>query len=433
MSTPSKVSFTIRRPEPISRADSEASESDTPHKFKVPAIPARIRQQDSSAPGSPLAQSNNATPSPADSSDEEDQELQDELVTGFDKFGVQRLHEKKKKAEGPLVIPALKNKDWRALARKRKSASQFVPDAGRQETGVDGSVGGLGTRDTINSGPQLSGLQVKKPKLTHYDSNGFMEEEDDDASEDAMEQDEDDDAKALRAVLSAASGQTPEDTLTISMTSSSTPVSEQDAFLQDVQVLPESASLTDYDRVPVAQFGAALLRGMGWKEGTAASRRVGKDGKSKGIVEPYLPPARPALLGIGAKERVIEDDGSEKKNKNLRPEKRYVPVVRKETGSNGAKDSSRGDRSKSSRDDCRDRDRDRERDRERRSRDDYKSSSRRASRSRSPQRDRERDRYRESGRDDRRERKEDKDRRYRDDGYDRRRKDYDRPRSRERR
>jgi G-patch domain len=74
----------------------------------------------------------------------------------------------------------------------------------------------------------------------------------------------------------------------------------------------------------VSQFGAALLRGMGWKEGTAASRT------RPGLVEPWLPSSRPALLGIGAKERPEEDIPSANKGGYLskRPEKRYVPVVK---------------------------------------------------------------------------------------------------------
>ena len=61
---------------------------------------------------------------------------------------------------------------------------------------------------------------------------------------------------------------------------------EDDAFKQDVDELPNEASLADYERVPVAQFGAALLRGMGWKPGEPASRN-----KKRGIVEPWLPPS----------------------------------------------------------------------------------------------------------------------------------------------
>ena len=30
---------------------------------------------------------------------------------------------------------------------------------------------------------------------------------------------------------------------------------------------PEQSSLDDYEQVPIEQFGLALLRGMGWKDG----------------------------------------------------------------------------------------------------------------------------------------------------------------------
>lgn len=172
-----KLSFTIRRPTPVSRSSSTGADSD----FKVPALPHHLTNPNSGA-SSPLSRSspkpNSRTYDERDSSDEEGAE-EIELVTGFDQFGVQRcvrllsifypripdpqltearlvgrLHEKEKPA-GPLVIPALKNRDWREQARKRRSL--FVPDA-TPSTGADGSVGGLGTRDSIDSGPQLAGI-----------------------------------------------------------------------------------------------------------------------------------------------------------------------------------------------------------------------------------------------------------------------------------
>src|ERR1700683_1952943 len=87
-----------------------------------------------SAPGSPLARSANASPKRpytdlSSSDNDDDEKINDELVTGFDRFGVQRsvfssrppgsgsqltlapfcyIFRKyaKKKPEGPLVIPA---------------------------------------------------------------------------------------------------------------------------------------------------------------------------------------------------------------------------------------------------------------------------------------------------------------------------------------
>ncbi|KAJ3890835.1 DExH-box splicing factor binding site-domain-containing protein [Lentinula edodes] len=320
-----KVSFTIRRPSPTSRAASSGPESDSGSSFKVPALPRHLTN-DSSVPGSPLARSGTSSPYYDDSDSDQDNEVQDELVTGFDKFGVQRLHERKK-PQGPLVIPALKNRDWREAARRRRTLNQYVPESARAQTvGSDGSVGGLGTRDSINSGPVVSGLQYTKKEMdsVKHEQDVVMVEV---AGEDipkAEEEEDSEDKAALRALLAGADGEDSGPRIDIIPT----PISEKDAYKQDVEELPESASLADYERVPISQFGAAMLRGMGWKEGTAASR------KGNGIVQPYIPESRPALLGIGAKEMEVFDDGSKKRGGNRRPEKRYIPVVKKDKDGN---------------------------------------------------------------------------------------------------
>ena len=231
------------------------------------------------------------------------------------------------------------------------------------------------------------------------------------------------------------------------------PVSEEDAYKQDVAALPESATLEDYERVPVSQFGAALLRGMGWKEGEVASKSKrfqgkGQDGKTKGLIEPWIPTARPALLGIGAKEKEAFDDGSGKKGKG-RPDKRYVPVLKVEKNGSGelvregesrsgsssrrrspepSRGSSRRSPSPSDKDRRRDRDRDYEKSSSRRDRDRDDSNddrSRRKDKDRGSDRDRRRDYDDDWSRRDR-ERTRDRDR-----DYDRR-KDKDRSPDRER-
>ncbi|ESK93661.1 g-patch domain protein [Moniliophthora roreri MCA 2997] len=339
MSAPAqKVSFTVRRPTPVSRATSSGADSDSGSSFKVPALPRYLANTTDSAPGSPLARSGTSSPKARyedlDSSDE-DEEIQDELVTGFDKFGVERLNKPKKAPEGPLIIPALKNRDWREIAKKRRTTGQFVPESAKAgKDGADGSVGGLGTRETTGTGPVLSGLQVKKKEVV------AVKEEDAEMAEVMVKEEkvevekveETEDQRALRAILAGADGDGELDLMEIPMT-----ISEADAYKQDVGDLPDSASLDDYNRVPVSQFGAAMLRGMGWKEGTAASRR------GKGAIEPYIPEARPALLGIGAKEMEVFDDGSVKKG-SKRPEKRYIPVVKKDRDGNVVEDTDRRDR-----------------------------------------------------------------------------------------
>ncbi|KAI0370496.1 hypothetical protein BV20DRAFT_943991 [Pilatotrama ljubarskyi] len=435
---PTKVSFTIRRPTPASRTESDAEPS-----FKVP-LPRHVSRSGNSTPNSPLARSSPPSPkhkassrtyAERDSSDE-DSAPEDELVTGFDEFGVQRsrssgrVHEKPK-PQGPLVIPPLKNKDWRELARKRKQL--YVPPSAAAQTGADGSVGGLGTRDTINSGPQAAGLQMKKRVKLEEGEDVPMPEADAPPPQDqeSVKKEEDtDDQKALRAILASAAtgGDAGIDGPQIDIIPVGAP-SEDDVYKQDVVELPDEASLEDYERVPVSQFGAALLRGMGWKEGTAASK------KGKGLVEPWLPQARPALLGIGAKEKEMFDDGSKKKGGKARPERRYVPVIKKERREGTEGES--GSRSGSGREGS---------SRPRSPVSSSRNGSRRPSKSPEPDRrrdrdgwrdDRDRDRYRESDRDkdrDRyRDRERDRDRRRDDDSSRRDRdRDYDRDRRRDR-
>jgi hypothetical protein len=435
-STPAPVSFTVRRPSPA-RGDSDSEA------FKVPSLPQRLL----GTPNSSLSRSSSRGASPApkpkssartyeqrDSSDEDDDAEADELVTGFDQFGVQRcvpalplIHEdglpklsspqffvvsyrlKEKKApEGPLVISALANRDWRAVARARKSGTaagqRFVPGAGAAQTGADGSVGGLGTRGSINSGPQLRGLQVTKRQK--------LEEEDDitidgDASTtDPVEDEgspETDDQRALRLLLAGDDGDAADDSIIITPQLTRT-LSEAEALKQDVEALPEQASMDDYERVPVAQFGAAMLRGMGWSEGQAA----GKDGKKgRPDVQPWLPERRTALLGIGAKEKEVFDDGDPRAKKKGKPSMKYIPIIKKEKEKEGgSRDREEGDGG-SSRSRHSDRDKDRD-DRDHRRREDE----RRSDRPRDQDRDRDDSKYRSSSsrrdRDDRDDRRKDR-------------------------
>ncbi|KAL4073166.1 DExH-box splicing factor binding site-domain-containing protein [Scleroderma yunnanense] len=349
----SNVSFTIRRPTPFSRPSSSGPESDG--QFKVPALPRHLTGE-RSATGSPLVGSREGSDDDGDTgivfsngatrkndanepdSSDDDASVEKELVTEFDQFSVQR--DKKRKAPEPaLVIPSLPNPDWREAARKRRAATGvhasrsrpfFVPDSARAATGADGSVGGLGTRDSINSGPQLKGLQVnKRVKAEFEEGNVGMETATlvETTEEQKMKVEETEDQRAIRALL-AGGDSSSADVTAIPVP----PLTETDALRQDVETLPESATVEDYARVPVSSFGLAMLRGMGWSEGTVASKS--EKGKKHGLVEPYLPQARPALLGIGAKEQEAVDDGSVKHKKRAK-DKRYIPIVRKDGEESG--------------------------------------------------------------------------------------------------
>ncbi|KAJ5105486.1 hypothetical protein NUU61_002833 [Penicillium alfredii] len=80
---------------------------------------------------------------------------------------------------------------------------------------------------------------------------------------------------------------------------------EAGSFRTDVASRPESATLDAYNAIPVEEFGAALLRGMGWKDGQPIGR--GQYGTSATADrdqanKPRVPERRPGFLGIGAKD-----------------------------------------------------------------------------------------------------------------------------------
>ncbi|AOW04795.1 YALI0E01166p [Yarrowia lipolytica CLIB122] len=92
---------------------------------------------------------------------------------------------------------------------------------------------------------------------------------------------------------------------------------ELQALRQDINALPDMASVEDYASMPVEDFGAALFRGM---ESALPQRVVTQAAK--------VPDKRPALLGLGAKtleEHLPEELGTW--GKASRPKPEYTPVV----------------------------------------------------------------------------------------------------------
>lgn len=389
-----------------------------------------------------------------DDAHEDDHRDKVQLVTGFGSKGaVTAEGEKEVKA---LVIPALKNKDWRAESRKKKGI-YLPPEATAQKNGQP-----VDTRDIIGDEPMKVGLQFVERStagMTIAEGDVAMSDaKDEDAEgEEATEVEKSEDQLAMEALLAgdkakastltipAASGNVADDRIFVQ--------NEDDAYRADVASRPDAATLEEYTAVPVEEFGAALLRGMGWKEGES----IGKSGSTGN--KPRIVEKRAAFLGIGAKGLGAEEIGAwgkgDKKGRQ-KVDKTYLPITlvdksgnRVEEESNkglakkdvekdwrGRDDKNRSDRrdrdyrddkesSQSKRD--RERYRDDERDRERRDRD------------KGRDRDKYRDSYRERSRDRRdRDRYKDKDssrdydRKHRSSEYDDRDRDRRRHRSRSR-
>ena len=191
----------------------------------------------------------------------------------------------------PLVIQAQKNKDWREEGR-RKRGKNLLPaeeQAARQGRVIEGNDGIGGAEETY-------GLTIVKRK----DENGNVQMVDVKEAVAVEEKVKTADEEALEALLE---GKKKSDLVLPAIrnddefdTRFAGRFNEEDDFKTDIASRPDSASMDDYAAVPIEEFGAALLRGMGWKEGDVVGKNKGQSNKPR-VVE-----RRPALLGIGATE-----------------------------------------------------------------------------------------------------------------------------------
>lgn len=205
-----------------------------------------------------------------------------QLVTGFDKDEGAILHptEQREEPKKEYVIAPVPNKDWR-----NEALNKHVPIKSIKASGDEGVA--------ADSQALTFGLNVPsaRPQSTAEESVGdpVAEEEDEETIE---------------------------------------PLTEQQAYDRDMASRPDAPSLDAYERMPVEEFGAALLRGMGWKGPDPDADESETKGPEKVI-------KRAALLGLGAKE--VKDSPEEKelgawgksaKPKSNRPERSYVPLVK---------------------------------------------------------------------------------------------------------
>ncbi|KAH8925999.1 hypothetical protein BT69DRAFT_1348337 [Atractiella rhizophila] len=242
---------------------------------------------------------------PVTFSDSEEEVAVDEAVVEFDSRSAAQ-----KKQDEELVIAVAPDKDWRnsSLVRKRKEADMDVQVETRQ-----------------------GGLQPvkKKEKVEDVEADVVMEPAKEEIKEEEGKVDETEDQKALKELLTAT---TTDPTVAanqigaIEVKDNAPNIGEQDeldAFRADVQSRPDSSTLEDYERVPVAAFGLALLRGMGLKKGAA-------------MTPAYQPPARPAFLGIGAKPMAdaLELDDAQRaeraREERRKGKEKFVPLTRRE-------------------------------------------------------------------------------------------------------
>jgi len=101
--------------------------------------------------------------------------------------------------------------------------------------------------------------------------------------------------------------------------------SENDKFRHDLGMRPEESTLDDYERVPVEEFGKALLRGMGWKPGG----KIGVGVNAKHVeAKQFL--RRGYRQGLGADDTIVALKNAKKEKRFIRPgEKRGIRMPQK--------------------------------------------------------------------------------------------------------
>ncbi|KAJ6781544.1 hypothetical protein PWT90_08648 [Aphanocladium album] len=230
----------------------------------------------------------------SDSDDDGRHHGKHETITGFGADGAETERKRKeseaKAAKKDYVIARQPNRDWRNEIKEQRNGARggrgknLLPDEARAAQQDGGRI------TTVDTAPadQASGIQWG---LTVKEKNKRKQspDEDDTAADAAPTQPEPDNKKpaappqsADEEAMDALLGRRPakEDKVI---------VTEDDAYARDVSAAGAASTLADYEAMPVEEFGAALLRGMGW------------NGEPRGA-KPKEVRRRQNRLGLGAKE-----------------------------------------------------------------------------------------------------------------------------------
>ena len=238
-------------------------------------------------------------------SDHEDESSGPQLVSAFDQSGA-IVSNNVQQAKAPLVIRVEKNRDWREESRKKRRKNLLPAEVqAAQKSGQNGeSVTAHSERDEVS---KVSGIQFV---IQDQDGDTLMPELE--VAQKAIPEEVPIPKTADEEAIEALLGSQKKSTLQIpvlghddrngddaSDADYSEYANEDERFRADVASRPDVATLEDYNAVPVEEFGPAMLRGMGWKEGGVVGKRSAGLPAPK---EPKIKERRPALLGIGAKE-----------------------------------------------------------------------------------------------------------------------------------
>ncbi|KAJ5368371.1 Pre-mRNA-splicing factor spp2 [Penicillium cataractarum] len=254
-----------------------------------------------------------------DSSDEERAPVHEE-ISGFDTHTGRQITadgQAVRDTNKPLVIPVTSKNNWRDRpgTNVKKGKKNLLPREvqAMQEAQKNGQAPAGGAVET--EGPSMAyGLSfAQKPSDQDGESSAVKEDQPMPDAQPISKEDQKpltEDQIAMQALLRETTGEVERRTDLVIESSKhdedDEPLRRHDetsSFRTDVASRPEPATLDQYNAIPVEEFGAALLRGMGWKDGQSIGRGdYSSSTAAKKAKNPGVPERRPGFLGIGAKD-----------------------------------------------------------------------------------------------------------------------------------
>lgn len=255
-----------------------------------------------------------------DDSDEDEAPPAHEEVSGFDTHTGGAITAEGKAVEDtekPLIIPVTSKNSWRDRAgvNTKKGKKNLLPREvqAMQEAEKNGQAPGGPTVET--DAPSMAfGLSFAKEGAAAETQNGEAANEDQPMPDVTPVETKPltDDQIAMQALISESKGEVERRSDLVIEAAAKDEDDDQEApahysetgsFRADIATRPESATLDAYNAIPVEDFGAALLRGMGWKDGQSIGRgNYGGAAAAEKANKPRVPERRPGFLGIGAKD-----------------------------------------------------------------------------------------------------------------------------------
>ncbi|OBZ83691.1 Pre-mRNA-splicing factor SPP2, partial [Choanephora cucurbitarum] len=246
--------------------------------------------------------------------DEEEERTKDERVLGIEDNQIKEAEPKQDIK--PLSISPLPNTDWRANARQNKD--RFIPVQQNQQE--------ESRTEILDQSNTQYGLQIQRKAVMEHTSEVTTKEATITSTttttttaaavESQSEMTKTLEERAVDAILKESMGEVEEEHKGPKKVIA---LDEAAAFKKDVDNRPDETTMEDYENIPVEEFGAALLRGLGWSEGEG----IGRNRKSSPAPPPPPIKQRDALLGLGAKPEESDRQSQQEKARKKRAAYEY--------------------------------------------------------------------------------------------------------------